>query len=155
MTTKQAIELLHRLQDEQFDGPHGDERREALEMAVRALEPNLGQKTIDCIIKRLNDEDRTTDDTIYRQQAIDAICKACSLTADYHKCDGYPEGSTWCEELVALREIPSAQLERKKGKWLVDEDGNMECPFCGNTCGFGNYCNECGADLRGERNEID
>ena len=35
MTNERAIELLHRLQDEQFDGIHGDERREALEMAVR------------------------------------------------------------------------------------------------------------------------
>ena len=32
MTNERAIELLHRLQDEQFDGIHGDERREALEM---------------------------------------------------------------------------------------------------------------------------
>lgn len=46
--------------------------------------------------------------------------------------------------------LPSAEPEQKTGKWLVDEDGNTECPFCGNTCGFGNYCNECGADLRGE-----
>ena len=40
MTNERAIELLHRLQDEQFDGPHGDERREALEMAVRAMKMN-------------------------------------------------------------------------------------------------------------------
>ena len=52
--------------------------------------------------------------------------------------------------IMEIYRIPSAQPERKKGKWLVDEDGNMECPFCGNTCGFGNYCNECGADLRGD-----
>ena len=38
MTNERAIQLLHRLQDEQFDGIHGDERREALDMAVRALE---------------------------------------------------------------------------------------------------------------------
>ena len=37
MNNERAIELLHRLQDEQFDGIHGDERREALEMAVRAM----------------------------------------------------------------------------------------------------------------------
>ena len=38
MNNERAIELLHRLQDEQFDSIHGDERREALSMAVRALE---------------------------------------------------------------------------------------------------------------------
>ena len=48
-------------------------------------------------------------DLISRQAAIDAICKACSMEEDYHKCDGYPETSTWCDELVALRALPSAQ----------------------------------------------
>ena len=50
-------------------------------------------------------------DTIYRQEAIDAICKVCSMEEDYHKCDGYPEISTWCDNLVALRALPSAQPE--------------------------------------------
>lgn len=53
MNNERAIELLHRLQDEQFDGIHGDERREALSMAVRALEGD--------------------GDTISRQQAIEAF----------------------------------------------------------------------------------
>ena len=52
------------------------------------------------------------NDLISRQAAIDAICKACSMEGDYHKCDGYPETSTWCDELVALRALPSAQPER-------------------------------------------
>ena len=48
---------------------------------------------------------------IYEEDAIEAICKACSMEGDYHKCDGYPETSTWCDELVALRALPSAQPE--------------------------------------------
>ena len=52
------------------------------------------------------------DDLISRQAAIDAICKACSMEEDYHKCDGYSETSTWCDELVALRALPSAQSEK-------------------------------------------
>lgn len=51
MTNERAIELLRRISDSQFDGIHGDERREALEMAVRALEGD--------------------GDTIYKQEAID------------------------------------------------------------------------------------
>ena len=47
------------------------------------------------------------DDTISRQAAIDAICNVCSIEGDFHKCDGYPEGSTWCEEITALRAMPS------------------------------------------------
>ena len=50
------------------------------------------------------------DDLISRQEAIDAICKTCYLL-DYHECSGYPEDSTWCDELVALRKLPSAQAE--------------------------------------------
>ena len=49
--------------------------------------------------------------TIYLEDAIDAICKACSMETDYHKCDGYQEDSTWCDYLVALRDLPSAQPE--------------------------------------------
>lgn len=55
MTNDKAVKLLHRIADEQFDGIHGDERREALEMAVRALEGD--------------------GDTIYRQQALDEFWK--------------------------------------------------------------------------------
>ena len=51
------------------------------------------------------------NDCISRQAAIEAICKSCSMEGDYHKCDGYPETSTWCDELVALRALPSAQPE--------------------------------------------
>ena len=77
-----------------------------------------------------------TDDLISRQAAIDAICKACSMEGDYHKCDGYPETSTWCDELVALRALPSAQSERtcvncgrtaNNGGWYAD--GGTRCPI--------------------------
>lgn len=51
------------------------------------------------------------DDLIRRRDAINAICKACSMEEDYHKCDGYPETSTWCDELVALRALTSAESD--------------------------------------------
>ena len=60
------------------------------------------------------------NDLISRQAAIDAICKACSMEGDYHKCDGYPETSTWCDELVALRALPSAQPEYRLDEWCTD-----------------------------------
>ena len=87
------------------------------------------------------------NDLISRQQAIDALCN--DYCSGHQDCKYYPN----CENLKSIEQLPSAKPERKKGKWLVDEDGNIECPFCGNTCGFGNYCNECGADLRGEKKE--
>ena len=62
MNNERAIELLHRLQDEQFDGIHGDERREALSMAVRAL---FSQQIV-------NDSQGLVNDCISRKMAIDA-----------------------------------------------------------------------------------
>lgn len=76
----------------------------------------------------LNVPDTNVGDTIYRQAAIDAICKACSMEEDYHKCNGYPETSIWCEYLVALRALPSVQ---PKQRWipcserLPEYDGEM------------------------------
>lgn len=71
MTSEKAIELLHRLQDEQFDGEYGDERRKALEMAVRALSGD--------------------GDTISRQQAIDAVVSAMIDGADAELVEGVME----------------------------------------------------------------
>lgn len=109
MTNERAIELLKRISDSQFDGIHGDERREALSMAVRALvEPNIGQKTIDCIIKRLNDEDNTVGDTIYRQDAIDAVDVKCLHRGIVKGIQGI------------IEDLPSAQPEGKKGVFIPD-----------------------------------
>lgn len=60
MTNERAIELLQRISDSQFDGIHGDERREALEMAVRALS---SQQTD-------TDSQGLVNDCISRQAAI-------------------------------------------------------------------------------------
>ena len=53
--------------------------------------------------------------------------------------------------------MPSAQPERKKGKWIdYTEDGYVECPFCHSATNCdGNkeelhFCFSCGADMRGE-----
>ena len=55
MTNEKAIQLLHRLSDEQFDGPHGDERREALEMAIRALEGDGDTISRQAVMKEFSD----------------------------------------------------------------------------------------------------
>lgn len=90
-------------------------------------------------------------DCVSRQAAIDAICKACSMEEDYHKCDGYPETSTWCDELVALRALPSAQPERKKGRWIklgMDDPWYFACSECRwkDDTEF-NFCPNCGAEM--------
>ena len=92
------------------------------------------------------------NDTIYRQAAIDAICKVCQIVGDYHKCNGYSETSAWCDELVALRALPSAT---RRGRWIIDKEfSNIgRCSFCGDRWGSVdqmNYCPSCGAKM-GER----
>lgn len=63
-----------------------------------------------------------------------------------------------------VRNLPSAEPERKKGKWLrYGEDGYpneedtvfWQCDQCletytGRTTRIPNYCPHCGADMRGE-----
>lgn len=154
MTSEKAIQLLHRLQDEQFDGIHGDERREALDMAVRALvEPNIGEKTMDCIIKRLDGEDiaqptQTNADStqtnaldcVSRQAAIDAVVSAMIDGADAELVEGIMEL------------LPSAQPQRKSA-YLIDPNPYGKCSNCGQLIdirdGY-NYCPNCGARMDGE-----
>ena len=105
-------------------------------------------------------------DYIDRQAAIDAICKACSMEEDYHKCDGYPKTSTWCYKLVALRALPSADVVPvRHGRWIPKFDGKFQggaywfdCSECGHTVAGGNlsgkhFCENCGARMDGEQDE--
>lgn len=87
MDTAKAIQLLHRLSDEQFDGEYGDERREALEMAVRALEGD--------------------GDTISRQAAITTAVRAA---IDWHRLANPQYSIAYCIG-EAMRQLPSAQPE--------------------------------------------
>ena len=38
--------------------------------------------------------------------------------------------------------------ERKKAHIIKDEDGNIKCSNCGSPECWGNYCMNCGADMR-------
>lgn len=104
------------------------------------------------------------NDLISRQAAIDAVCESCSLVGDYHKCDGYPKDSIWCEEITALRKVPSAQSERKRGKWVdvMTEEwctfDECKCSVCGVVEYFNkgwkkfSYCPNCGSFM-GEKDD--
>lgn len=79
------------------------------------------------------------DDLISRQQAIDAIM---GEYPDAHYPDWYAS---------KIRALPSAQ---KKGHW-IDEGTNYSCSECHRGCWVNsNYCPWCGADMRGEQDEI-
>ena len=107
MTNEKAIQLLHRLSDEQFDGIHGDERREALEMAVRALESNLVKESGDLVQDLVKD-------CISRKQAIEAF-------EPTHYTDWYTP--TIIETLETLPPVRPEVLACGNGELVQESDG--------------------------------
>lgn len=100
-------------------------------------------------------------DPIDRQAAIETICTACSIEEDYHKCDGYKEGSDWCDYVSALRKLPSTQ-ERKSGEWIFDPEpyplgnpyGHYGCDQCGEYVPHKtNFCPNCGTRMEELEND--
>jgi len=102
------------------------------------------------------------DDLISRQQAIDAICE--------HGTDLERRGITVLAvvnhkqaTVDLLENLPSAQPERKTGRWIPDNTDYYRtkfiCSACGEseevpTIGFGygtmwGYCPNCGAKMEG------
>jgi len=42
----------------------------------------------------------------------------------------------------------------KQGEWILNKDGNPECPFCHHSFTYwGNFCGNCGADMRGDNDD--
>lgn len=74
---------------------------------------------------------------------------------DANKLNGYEFGliSPKAQDLLH-KIINNAPTEDVKpivyATLLVDEDGNMKCSNCGNSECWGNYCMNCGADMKRE-----
>ena len=104
-------------------------------------------------------------DTISRQAAIKAIKEdkidltdpnvvaVFKATGDFEKAE--TQSMTCDRHIKILKDLPSAQQERKKGKWIYNSPVTMKC----NQCGFVikdwdwhrfKYCPNCIADMRGE-----
>ncbi len=92
-------------------------------------------------LKRLREERAVAPDInvgtmVYRQAAIDALCSVCGVDCDKSKFvyDGKQEDQViLCPEHYALTQLPSAQPERKTGKWLPDNrpgGGFWVCSCC-------------------------
>ena len=114
------------------------------------------------------------DDLISRQVAIDAIvqCTNCGdedALREYvlkHSLDNGWTGGI-LEALDAVKDLPTAQPEQKEGHWIdkgwdgdwawqTDGRGNcwrvIECSECGKSVLVeSNYCPNCGAKMKGER----
>ena len=124
-----------------------------------------------CTKTWLNDEDRTTGDTINRQAAIRWVKTECN---PYGKPTlDFESGKKVIEH---LEQMPPAQPQRKSGQLLYHHTENIDevktadvyfCSFCKKEVlkkiRFGmfkgeldikyGYCPHCGADMRGEIDE--
>lgn len=108
------------------------------------------------------------DDVIYRQAAIDAICAVCGNDCDKSEFvynAPQDEQVILCPEHYCLCNLPSAQPERKTGRWICGDTGLMvteyKCSECGRTVrddtGYDvykdyPYCH-CGAEMRKDGEE--
>ena len=95
---------------------------------------------------------------ISRQAAIDGLGEEPPVWYDGE--DEIAERNQWRRDVTAIKELPSAQPERKKGRWIPHEDEDGEhygdkCSECGvwyvMPYGKTNFCPNCGADMRGEK----
>lgn len=110
----------------------------------KSIEPNLGNNGSICTKTGVNDEDRIMDDLISRQAVIDAINAL------------HEKPNAWLDSAVdAVMLTPSAQSERKKGKWeiyiisMLDGEG-CKCSECGfEGAPYWDYCPNCGARMDG------
>ena len=102
-------------------------------------------------------------DLISRQYVLDkfkALCDACGVGEKYEgvmcRCCYLDDG------ICIVEDAPSAEPERKKGKWIYDTERVMgdgwtysqyhcsECKYQ-QIGGAVNFCPNCGADMRGDR----
>ena len=108
----------------------------------------------------------------------DLIDRSSAKNVLMYKCEWYKLAREshgtglveWCSALIslsdamdAIRDLPSAQPERKKGKWIKTDNGHVEydavCSECGfdwmwSDKGYFKYCPHCGADMReGEKDD--
>ena len=103
------------------------------------------------------------DDYISRQAAmtLPVLPREYRTYPTHDLDDAYEAG--WNEALYCIGDLPSAEPEPKKGKWMEHyshEDGERDGVYCSNCeewfyfgGQFMNYCPECGADMRGEQHE--
>lgn len=122
--------------------------------AVRGMiewdEPMEYAAAIDMAVEALTNAHDTNADIISRRSVLDLIRTFPS--EEYNSKLLYQ----------SVMQMPSAQPERKTGKWIPVEDREipygllMECSKCKNRIIINdalehNYCSECGADMRSGR----
>lgn len=76
------------------------------------------------------------NDPISRAAAIKALCDNCNNVQAV--CAHYP-----CKQYIAVEKLPSAQPERKTGRW-IPQDHNRRNGYVTTTVYYYPKCSECG-----------
>lgn len=130
MNNERAIHLLHRLQDEQFDGPHGDERREALEMAVRALEGDGDMISRQAAMKEFSDFVRKSNNSDFAQtptwnDAVSLVGSMPSAQPHWIPCsERLPEKRKGNEDTEYLVTIDNGEFKYVTSDYWINWFGN-------------------------------
>lgn len=86
------------------------------------------------------------DGLISRQAAIDEIARWI----------GYIDEDMILRIQTGLKKVPSAQPERKKGRWVqfgTTGLASCKCGYITDRHSIYNFCPKCGSDMRGEQDE--
>lgn len=104
-------------------------------------------------------------DYISREAVKQIIAAQCGECADAClEFDGIQPDCNQCllgGAAKAIKSIPAADVRPVvRGKWIMNDECSTVCSLCGNVVAFvshpdrrwdfGNYCPNCGADMRGE-----
>ena len=152
MTAKEAILKLieyRRRLERDFEGTKYCLDAEPFDMAIQALEhtPERTQ-THSCDYSKKE----THGDVIYRQDAIDAIRHIEEIYVN-----NLPTMIDKASAQTELMLLPSAQPERKTGRWIkISPAGIYECSKCGGNLMTGDiecyeFCHQCGSYNGGEK----
>ena len=170
MTNIQAIDLLKGLEQSLDDYCElNDEGKTAFRMAITALEVFGISEQLPSAQPDV--PDINVGDMISRQAAIDlvkdvcdAIMSCCGSHYDEETDDEVYDDIREIDAIlkcnkemkIALKNMPSAEPERKTGKWIYNSPVTMKCNQCGLVIKDWDwhrfkYCPNCYSDMRGGR----
>ena len=134
MTREEAITELSVLWERNGE-PTDGRYREALDMAIDALSAEPCEENLQPTCNQL------ATDCISRQAAIDAITHELRCGAVVDQC-----GLETAYDLI--KELPSVEPERKKGKWIKKNCDLLYCSECDlPSMHQWPYCEMCGAEM--------
>lgn len=156
MTREEAIKLLEHISiaytptDAYGDYDDPQPYEEAIDMAIESLSNYTTKKPND-VVEQKNDVVAEPTDLISRADALEELGEYFDhlKRIDKRGIKRIEPISLDCKGII--NKLPSA--DRPSGEWISNNDGSWNCSECGLRVFIyakGNYCPNCGADMRGE-----